>query len=167
MADTQLNKLQEEKEQKGTSSPSEDLNFVMDGAMLQCKYAAAPAQLKVTSNQIKLQGKFWATEMDCTNTNIMFSSPCMHSCWGTYKPPCVGVMALIKWENTGNIKVQNYKPLLKSSTIKCAISGEDIEIIFDGQISKPGSFKTIGTIVMPKQAETYTPETKNKNGDTP
>src|ERR1035437_1069751 len=140
--DNKLQEMREEKKREGNDSPNEKLKMVINGAKLQCKYTPLPGTLMVTSNQIHLQDQIWATEGDCSKMNLQFQGICMHSKWGYNKPPCLGVIMPIKWEDLGNMYVQDQKVLLKKSTIKCGISNEAIKILFDGQIDTPSALST-------------------------
>jgi len=140
--DKKLNKMREEKKKEGNDPPNEKYKMVCHGAKIQCKYMPAPGTLMVTSNQIKMHGQLWATEGDNTKLNLQFQGVCMNPKWGYAKPPCLGVITPLQWENVGNMYVQGKKNLIKKSTIKCAISGEAITILFDGQIETPVSLST-------------------------
>lgn len=135
--DSKLKEMREEKKKEGNTTPDEKLKMVMHGAKIQCKYIPAPGTLMVTSNQIQMHGQFWATTGDKTKMNLQFQGICMNPKWGYAKPPCISVIAPLQWENVGNMYVQGKKNLIKKSTIKCAVSGEAIQIIFDGQIDTP------------------------------
>ena len=140
--DSKLKKMREEKKQEGNDPPDEKYKMVTHGAKIQCKYTPAPGTLMVTSNQIQMHGQLWANESDCTKLNLQFQGLCMNPKWGYVKPPYIGVIAPLQWEDVGNMYVQGKKNLIKKSTIKCAISGEAIKIIFDGQIETPVTLST-------------------------
>jgi hypothetical protein len=135
--DKKLKEMKEEKKKESNDPPSEKYKMVVHGAKIQCKYTPAPGTLMVTSNQIQMHGQLWATEGDCGKLNLQFQGICTHSKWGYNKPPCLGVIIPTKWEDVGNMYVQEQKNLIKKSTIKCGISNEAIKIIFDGQIETP------------------------------
>ena len=137
--DNKLKDMREEKKKESNDPPDEKYKMVINGAKIQCKYTPAPGTLMVTSNQIQMHGQLWATTGDNTKLNLQFQGICMNPKWGYAKPPCIGVIAPLQWENVGNMYVQGKKNLIKKSTVKCAISGEAIQIIFDGQIDIPVS----------------------------
>lgn len=154
-------RLGDEKSKEGNDSNEEKRKVVMHGAKIQCKYCLVPGTLLVTSNQVKLQDQLWATEADKQKTNLYFPGQCMHSSWGYMKPLCQSVIMPLKWENIGTTLVQDNKVLLKSSTIKCGISNEDIEIIFEGQTCTPTNLSTgVGAVVQTPQK--MKKEEKNK-----
>jgi hypothetical protein len=137
--DKKLKELREEKKLQSNDPPDEKHKMVVHGAKIQCKYTPAPGTLLVTSNQIQMHGQLWATTGDNSKLNLQFQGICMNPKWGYNKPPCIGVIAPLQWEDAGNMYVQGKKNLIKKSTIKCTISGEAIKIIFDGQIETPST----------------------------
>ncbi|AZA64284.1 DUF4280 domain-containing protein [Chryseobacterium carnipullorum] len=97
--------------------------MVMHGAKLKCPYAQAPGDLKVTSNEIKLQDQLWATDGDGNNMiNLQFKGTCGHPKWPAKNmspPPCMSVIKLSPWQNLGTSTVQAQKVLVKESFITC------------------------------------------------
>ncbi|WP_181876055.1 PAAR-like protein [Chryseobacterium carnipullorum] len=95
----------------------------MHGAKLKCPYAQAPGDLKVTSNEIKLQDQLWATDGDGNNMiNLQFKGTCGHPKWPAKNmspPPCMSVIKLSPWQNLGTSTVQAQKVLVKESFITC------------------------------------------------
>lgn len=116
-------KRAERKEKDSGDSPSEKREVVMHGAKLKCEYAQQLGELKVTSNELKLQDQLWATQGDGNNMiNLQFKGTCGHPKWparNMQPPPCMSVIKLSPWENLGTTEVQNQKVLVKESTITC------------------------------------------------
>jgi hypothetical protein len=136
--------LRQEKKEEGHKSPEEMKKVVMNGAKLLCPFHPAPGTLLVTSNQIRLQGNIWATEADNQKINFLFLGICTHPSVASAPPPCISIITPLKWTDVGTVKVQDNKTLLKKSKIKCAISGQDITIIHDGQTVVPSVMMDIG-----------------------
>ena len=111
--------------------------YVIDGAKIKCSLCTKPeGKLVVTSNQIKLQDKFWATEADKGKPNLMFQGNCTK--FSNNPPPCAGVIAPIQWQNTAmGITIDGKKALLESSTIMCATGGIPITIEDPAQKDTP------------------------------
>jgi hypothetical protein len=109
-----------------------------------CPFHPAPGTLLVTSNQVRLQSGIWATEADNQKLNFLFAGVCTHPSVASSSPPCISVITPIKWMDVGTIKVQDNKTLLKKSKIKCAISGQDITVIHDGQTVVPDAMMNLG-----------------------
>lgn len=103
--------------------------FVIDGAKLKCTLCSKPeGKLVVTSNTVSLQDKFWATEDDKGKPNLIFQGNCLK--FSNNPPPCTGVIAVTKWENTAiGVKVNDKAALLESSMIMCTTGGVPITII--------------------------------------
>ncbi|RKS25994.1 uncharacterized protein DUF4280 [Flavobacterium endophyticum] len=119
-----LNQKRAEREKKDSEdSPSEKREVVMHGAKLKCEYAQQLGELKVTSNELMLQDKLWATQGDGNNmVNLQFKGTCGHPKWPAQNmqpPPCMSVIKLSPWENLGTSIVQEQKVLVKESTITC------------------------------------------------
>lgn len=123
----------------------EDIKFVCQGAKLMCKYCAVPiGELIVTSNTVSLQDKPWATEMDRNNgLNVQFKGVCMHPQFGLAKPPCIAAIQLGMWKNVSESIIQNYRALLKKSTIDCITGMSTIKIIHCGQKNIPKGLNNI------------------------
>jgi hypothetical protein len=122
--DQKLSEKRAEKQQKASEdTPVEKREVVMHGAKLKCPYAQAPGDLKVTSNEIKLQDQLWATDGDGNNMiNLQFKGTCGHPKWPAKNmspPPCMSVIKLSPWQNLGTSTVQAQKVLVKESFITC------------------------------------------------
>lgn len=94
-------------------------NIITDTAKLQCDKGAAPAQLKVSSqNFSRADNKLVATESDkAANTNIMPFGVC-----GITKAACTP--AVLQWEKAAKKDtINNLKILLETSICKCTIGG--------------------------------------------
>lgn len=129
--------LGREKVSKGTETLQAKQKMAMLGAKLMCPFHPSPGILIVTSNQVRLQGTIWATKADNTKQNLVFPGICLHPSNAVTKAPCIALIMPIGWTDTGTVKVQNRKTLLKKSINKCSISGQKITIIHEGQTSKP------------------------------
>ncbi|TPD65457.1 PAAR-like protein [Flavobacterium microcysteis] len=116
-------KRAERKEKDSGDSPSEKREVVMHGAKLKCEYAQQLGELKVTSNELNIQDKLWATQGDGNNMiNLQFKGTCGHPKWpakNMQPPPCMSVIKLSPWEKLGTTTVQEQKVLVKESTITC------------------------------------------------
>jgi len=126
----------EEKKQHKWQNPNEMIKFVCMGGKAICPFSPTPGDVIVTSTQVKLQDKFWATDADrngASNPNILFKGVCTHPKWGSKQPPCATVIQLGKWENVSETRIDDFHALLRKSTIKCLISNQDIQIIDSGQ----------------------------------
>jgi len=122
--DQKLSEKRAEKEKKSNGdSPSEKREMVMHGATLKCPYAQAPGELKVTSNEINLQDKIFATKGDGNNmVNLQFKGNCGHPKWPARNmspPPCMSVIKLSPWQNLGSTTIQKQTALVKESFIFC------------------------------------------------
>ncbi|MDQ0782158.1 PAAR-like protein [Chryseobacterium sp. W4I1] len=122
--DQKLSEKRAEKEKKSNGdSPSEKREMVMHGATLKCPYAQAPGELKVTSNEINLQDKIFATKGDGNNmVNLQFKGNCGHPKWPARNmspPPCMSVIKLSPWQNLGSTTIQKQTTLVKESFIYC------------------------------------------------
>ncbi|KFF03762.1 DUF4280 domain-containing protein [Chryseobacterium luteum] len=122
--DRKLSEKRAEKQKKANEdSPLEKREMVLHGAKLKCPYAQAPGKLKVTSNEINLQDKLFATEGDGNNmVNLKFKGTCGHPKWPAKNmspPPCMSVIKLSPWQNLGSTVVQKQTVLVKESFIFC------------------------------------------------
>ncbi|KMQ64636.1 hypothetical protein ACM46_10325 [Chryseobacterium angstadtii] len=122
--DQKLSEKREEKQKKSNEdTPLEKREVVMHGAKLSCPYAQAAGDLKVTSNEIKLQDQLWATDADGNNMiNLQFKGTCGHPKWPARNmspPPCMSVIKLSPWQNLGTSTVQTQTVLVKESFITC------------------------------------------------
>jgi len=122
--DRKLSEKRAEKQKRASEdSPLEKREMVMHGAKLKCPYAQAPGELKVTSNEIILQDKLFATHGDGNNmVNLQFKGTCGHPKWPARNmspPPCMSVIKLSPWQNLGSTIVQKQTVLVKESFIFC------------------------------------------------
>ncbi|MGK6344225.1 PAAR-like protein [Chryseobacterium sp. DT-3] len=122
--DRKLSEKRAEKQKKANeNSPLEKREMVMHGAKLKCPYAQAPGELKVTSNEIILQDKLFATHGDGNNmVNLQFKGTCGHPKWPARNmspPPCMSVIKLTPWQNLGTSIIQEQTVLVKESYIDC------------------------------------------------
>jgi len=133
--DRKLSEKRAEKQKRASEdSPLEKREMVMHGAKLKCPYAQAPGELKVTSNEIILQDKLFATHGDGNNmVNLQFKGTCGHPKWPARNmspPPCMSVIKLSPWQNLGTSLIQEQTALVKESFINC-----DPE--FNSAVAKP------------------------------
>ena len=128
------NQRQEEKERKWRD-PNEDVKYVCEGGKVRCKHCSSPvATLKVTTENVMLQDKPWATVGDNNGqANFGFTGICTHPKWGNHKPPCKSVISLGQWANHSETIIGNHHALLVKSTIRCMVSGENLKIVHSGQ----------------------------------
>lgn len=127
-------------------------NYVCDGAKIMCPLCTKPkGTLKVTSNQIKVQDKFFATEGDKSKLNLMFQGNCIKSPYQS--SPCQAVITPANWQNTADALIQNKKALLETSTIMCSYGGISIRIVDDLQINQPTKLMPINAPVILPVAE--------------
>lgn len=122
--DDKLSEKRAEKEKKSSEdSPAEKREMVLHGAELKCPYAQGPGELKVTSNEINLQDKIFATKGDGNNmVNLQFKGTCGHPKWPARNmspPPCMSVIKLSPWQNLGTSVIQEQTALVKESFINC------------------------------------------------
>lgn len=122
--DQKLSEKRAEQQKKSSEdSPLEKREMVMHGATLKCPYAQAPGELKVTSNEIKLQDKIFATHGDGNNmVNLHFKGTCGHPKWPARNmspPPCMSVIKLSPWQGLGSTEIQKQTALVKESFIFC------------------------------------------------
>lgn len=111
-------------------------NYVCNEAKIECQLCSKPeGTLLVTSNQVKVQDVFFATEADNTKANLIFEGTCAKSPGGS--APCIGVIVPDKWMNTADALIQDNKALLEDSMIMCNYGGVPIRIIDDKQIHEP------------------------------
>lgn len=115
----------------------EPLKFVNQAGKVRCEYckgAAVEAGLKVTSTEVLLQDKPYMTTGDNNGKiNFLFEGNCLAV---SNNPPCKSVIQLGKWEKASDVHIDNNYALIVRSTIKCARSGEDIQIVHSGQVAE-------------------------------
>ncbi|MFV0345934.1 MAG: DUF4280 domain-containing protein [Bacteroidales bacterium] len=115
--------------------------YICDGAKLECQLCTNPeGELKVISNEIKLQDKLFANANDKSKLNLMFKGNCKKSTWQS--SPCMAVISPQDWQNTGDLIVQDAPALIEDSTIMCAYGGVQIKIKDHLQEHNPGTFAT-------------------------
>ncbi|MCD8411113.1 PAAR-like protein [Tenacibaculum finnmarkense] len=111
-------------------------NYVCNGAKIECNLCTKPeGTLKVTSNEIKVQDKIFATDGDKEKTNLIFEGNCKKSPWQA--SPCIAVSKLEKWEGVADLIVQGQKVLLEDSSIMCSYGGVPIKITDHLQVNRP------------------------------
>ena len=122
-------------------------NYVCNGAKIECQLCTKPeGTLKVTSNEIKVQDKIFATEGDKEKTNLIFEGNCKKSTWQA--SPCASVIKPEKWEGVADLIVQDHKALLEDSTIMCAYGGVPIKITDHLQKSEPKELQPVAAPVI-------------------
>ena len=124
-------------------------NYVCNQAKIECLLCSKPqGTLMVTSNMVKIQDQFFATEGDNTKANLIFEGTCIKSPNGS--APCVGVIVPNKWMNTADALIQDQKALLEDSMIMCNYGGVPIRIVDHKQIHRPTQLLPImAPIVLP------------------
>lgn len=141
-------------------------NYVCDGAKIECNLCTKPeGKLMVTSNQIKVQDKIFATAKDKGKPNLMFQGNCKASPYQA--SPCVAVIAVGEWQNTADLKVQDNEALLENSTIMCNFGGVPIKITDHLQVNEPGELQPVpAPVVAPvEEPEITTIEWKDELTD--
>ncbi|MBL4745804.1 MAG: DUF4280 domain-containing protein [Flavobacteriaceae bacterium] len=129
-------------------------NYVCDGAKIECQLCTKPeGQLKVTSNEIKLQDKLFATTKDKEKVNLIFEGNCKQSSYQS--SPCQSVITTEDWKNTGDLIVQDAPALLANSTIMCTYGGTEIKITDDLQ-------QSVLTEIMPSDTDSIAPDFQPK-----
>ncbi|MBL4746586.1 MAG: DUF4280 domain-containing protein [Flavobacteriaceae bacterium] len=121
-------------------------NYVCNGAKIECKLCTKPeGTLKVTSNEIKVQDKIFATEGDKEKTNLIFEG----NCTKYYPPkPCASVIKPEKWEGVADLIVQDQKALLEDSIIMCSYGGVPIKITDHLQVNQPTQLQPVAAPVI-------------------
>ncbi len=111
--------------------------FAIDGAIIKCSLCTKPqGKLVVTSNEMFLQDKFWATEGDKGKQNLVFEGNCTK--WSKNPPPCQSVISPASWQKTADgVYLDGNKALLESSTITCNTGGVPISIEETTQTAVP------------------------------
>lgn len=133
-------KKDKRKKKKKQKKAKGDLKLVVMGAKVQCSLCTCPIGTLTVINPMvpSTQGKLTATESDNTKLNIVFTGTCTKS--PNAAVPCVALMQLGPWQNTGSFKMQDKAPLLQKSTVKCLYGGVDIQIKQCGQMNDPIAF---------------------------
>jgi hypothetical protein len=138
------------KKEKEKEKAEEDQQYVIDGAILECKLCTNPVgMLKVNFDTPTIQNKKTATVKEKDSKSLIFMGTCTKS--PNAAAPCVGVMQLGEWQDVGTSLVQDQKPLIKKSTIMCNYGGSTITIKKSGQINVPSVINLMGkqNVVIP------------------
>jgi len=111
--------------------------YVIHGAKIKCPLCSKQeGKLMVTSNQILLQNKFWATEGDKGKQNLVFQGNCLK--FSKNPPPCIAVISVANWQNTADsVDIDGKEALLESSMIMCNTGGVPITISDTTQKDSP------------------------------
>ncbi|MFV0506821.1 MAG: DUF4280 domain-containing protein [Bacteroidales bacterium] len=130
--------------------------YVCDGAKIECQLCTKPeGQLKVTSNQVKLQDKLFANAKDKGKMDLLFQGTCKKSPWQS--SPCMAVIAPQEWQGTADLIVQDAPALLEDSTIMCAYGGVPIKITDHMQTCTPGTLRPVmAPVIAPIEEPTFT-----------
>ncbi len=135
-----MKKVREKEKEK--EKAEEDQQFVIDGAIIECKLCTVPVgMLKVNFDTPTIQNKKTATVKEKDSKSLIFMGTCLKS--PNAAAPCAGVMQLGEWKDVGTSLVQDQKPLIKKSTIPCNYGGSTISIIKSGQINVPSQLESI------------------------
>ncbi len=122
-------------------------NYVCHGAKIECQLCSKPeGQLVVTSNQVKIQDKLFATAKDKGKANLLFQGNCKKSPWQA--SPCIAVISPGEWQNTADLKVQDAPALLEDSTIMCMYGGIPIKITDHLQVNSPKELQPVAAPVI-------------------
>jgi hypothetical protein len=122
-------------------------NYVCDGAKIECKLCTKPeGELKVTSNEIKVQDKIFATAKDKEKINLIFQGNCKKSPYQA--SACQAVIKTEDWKGTADLKIQDNEALLENSTIMCAYGGAPIKITDHLQVNNPGELQPVAAPVI-------------------
>jgi len=102
--------------------------YVIHEAKIKCSLCSKQqGKLMVTSNQILLQNKFWATKADKEKPNLIFKGNCLK--FSKNPPPCIAVISVANWQNTADsVTIDGEEALLESSIIMCNTGGVPITI---------------------------------------
>ena len=148
------------KKEKEKEKAEEDQQFVIDGATIQCTSCMVPiGTLKVNFDTPTIQNKKTATVKEKSALSLKFSGNCLKS--PKAQLPCMAVMNLGEWQGVGTTLVQDQKPLIKKSTIKCNYGGSTIKFLKSGQINVPS---VIEPVVPKKEVQYVNGHFYNENG---
>lgn len=137
-------------ERQEEEKADQKLLLVIDGALLECKLCTVPVGvLKVNFDTPTTQDKKTATVKEKDSSSLIFTGMCTKS--PNSALPCVGVMKLAEWKDTGTVLIQDQKPLLKQSTIMCTYGASEIKITDSGQVNIPEAVKVNGAPIPEKQ----------------
>ncbi len=130
-------------------------NYVCDGAKIECQLCTKPeGKLMVTSNQVKVQDKLFATAKDKSKMNLMFQGNCKKSPYQS--SPCAAVISPQEWQNTADLKVQDAPALLENSTIMCMYGGVPIKITDHLQVNNPKELQPVAApVITPVEEPTF------------
>ncbi len=131
-------------------------NYVCHGAKIECQLCTKPeGKLMVTSNQVKVQDKFFATAKDKGKMNLIFQGNCKKSPYQS--SPCAAVISPQEWQNTADLKVQDAPALLENSTIMCMYGGTPIKITDHLQVNQPQELQpVVAPVLAPTEEPMYT-----------
>ena len=126
-------------------SADEPYKFTNERAKLFCPYSSFPVgDIRVTSNTISMQDNYWAMVRDKNGSlNILFKGVCLAPSQPKpplSPPPCASVINLGDWKGYSDVHVNNDYALVKSSTIMCYNSCEDISFLHSGQVAQITDF---------------------------
>ena len=122
-------------------------NYVCDGAKIECKLCTKPeGELKVTSNEIKIQDKLFANAKDKEKANLIFQGNCKKSPYQA--SACQSVIKTEEWKGTADLIVQDDPALLEDSTIMCSYGGGPITITDHLQTNSPGELQPVAAPVI-------------------
>ncbi len=123
--------------------------YVCNGAIIKCPLCSNPqGKLLVTSTQILIQDKPWATEADKGKMNLQFQGTCTK--FTNNPPPCIGVINVAQWQNVAEgVTVDGNAPLLEDSTIMCNTGGVQITIENHVQKSIPTNLSQLAMAAVP------------------
>lgn len=116
--------------------------YVCDGAKIECQLCTKPeGELKVTSNEIKIQDKKFANAKDKEKVNLIFQGNCKKSPYQSQ--PCQAVIKVEDWQGVADALIQDDPALLEDSTIMCTYGGAPIKITDHLQKNEPTSLEPI------------------------
>lgn len=122
-------------------------NYVCDGAKIECKLCTKPdGELKVTSNEVKIQDKKFANAKDKEKVNLIFQGNCKKSPYQA--SACQAVIKTEEWQDTADAIIQDAPALLEDSTIMCAYGGAPIKITNHLQVHSPQALQPVAAPVI-------------------
>ncbi len=122
-------------------------SYVCDGAKIECQLCTKPeGELKVTSNEVKIQDKKFANAKDKEKLNLIFQGNCKKSPYQAQ--PCQAVMKTEEWQGVADLIIQDAPALLENSTIMCTYGGIPIKITDHLQKHNPGNIQPVAAPVI-------------------
>jgi hypothetical protein len=123
--------------------------YVCNGAKIKCPLCSKQeGKLLVTSTQILLQDKPWATEADKQKINLQFQGNCTK--FSNNPPPCIGVIVVGDWQNVAEgVTIDGHAPLLENSIIMCNTGSVPITIVNHVQKSVPTNLNQLAQTAAP------------------